>query len=124
MTDIRQDLAKTAEDVARVAKEAAYVAIGIGVLGFHKAQVRRQELADAAERANRGDLDASLGEARKQVAKRVKDFDDTVGQVIKMLDSTLRARVAAASRAGAGHGPAGAARHATRSASRIFTFAA
>jgi hypothetical protein len=89
MTDIRQDLAKTAEEVAKVATEAAYVAIGIGVLGFHKAQVRRQELADTVDRANRGDLDASLGEARKQVAKRVKEFDATVSQIIEMLDSTL-----------------------------------
>jgi hypothetical protein len=90
MTDVRQDLSKTADDFTNLAKEAAYVAIGLGVLGFHKAQVRRRELAEAAARGNRaGDLQESLGEARKEVAKRVKDFDTTVGQVIKVLDTTF-----------------------------------
>ncbi len=90
MTDIRLDLAKTAEDLTDLAKEAAYLAIGIGILGFHKAQVRRQGLVDAAERARRaGDVEGSLTEARKQVAKRLKDFDATLGELIKALDSTL-----------------------------------
>jgi hypothetical protein len=90
MTGIRQDLAKTAEDVAKVATEAAYVAIGIGVLGFHKAQVRRRELVDAAGRANASrDFEGSIAEARKEVARRVKDFDATVEDLIKVLDSTL-----------------------------------
>ena len=90
MTDIRHDLAKTAEDLTDLAKEAAYLAIGIGILGFHKAQVRRQDLAGAAERARRaGDVEGSLAEARKQVAKRLKDFDATLGELIRALDSTL-----------------------------------
>jgi len=90
MTDIRHDLAKTAEDLTDLAKEAAYLAIGIGILGFHKAQVRRQDLADAAVRARRaGDVEGSLAEARKQVAKRLQDFDATLGELIKALDSTL-----------------------------------
>jgi hypothetical protein len=90
MTDIRQDLARTAEDVAKVAAEAAYVAIGIGVLGFHKAQVRRRELAGAAGRTNAPrDLEATLAQARKKVAKRVKDLDATVEDIVKTFDSTL-----------------------------------
>jgi hypothetical protein len=90
MTDIRHDLAKTAEDLTDLAKEAAYLVIGIGILGFHKAQVRRQDLTDAAVRARRaGDVEGSLAEARKQVAKRLKDFDATLGELIKALDSTL-----------------------------------
>jgi len=88
MTDIRQDLAKTATELAETAKEAAYVAIGLTVLGFHSAQVRRRELAEAASRANH-DLEGSLGEARKEVAKRVQDLDATVTQLIEALDSSL-----------------------------------
>jgi hypothetical protein len=86
MPDIRQDLAKTAEKVATMAMEVAYVAIGVGILAFNRAQVRRQGLADAAERAN---LDGSIVEARNEVAKRLKDFDDSVGQLIKTFDATL-----------------------------------
>ncbi len=89
MTDIRHDLAKSAEDLTALAKEAAYLAIGIGILGFHKAQVRRQDLVEAAERARRADVEGSLAEARRQVSRRLKDFDATLGELIKALDSTL-----------------------------------
>lgn len=90
MTDIRQDFSKTADDVANLAKEVAYVAIGLGVLGFHKAQVRRQELVGAAAGANRtGDLQGTLAEARKEISKRVRHFDSTLGHVIEVLDTTF-----------------------------------
>ncbi len=36
--------AKAAKDVAAVAKDATYVVIGAGVLGYQQAQVQRQEL--------------------------------------------------------------------------------
>jgi aromatic ring-opening dioxygenase catalytic subunit (LigB family) len=74
MTDTRQGLAEAARALADLAKEAAYVAIGVGVLEFQKAQVRRRELACA----------------RKVMAKRARDFDATVAQVIKVVDSTLK----------------------------------
>ena len=73
MTDTRQGLAEAARALADLAKEAAYVAIGVGVLEFQKAQVRRRELACA----------------RKVMAKRARDFDATVAQVIKVVDSPL-----------------------------------
>jgi cell division GTPase FtsZ len=90
MTDFRQDLEKAAQVVAGLAKEASYVAIGVGVLGFHKAQVRRKELASAAERARQRDgVPGSLFDGREQMLKRAKDFDATVAQVIKVVDSSL-----------------------------------
>ena len=94
MNDIRQDLEKVADALAEFAKEAAYVAIGAGVLGFHKAQVRSQEILGAAARkgqvaGTRNGVAASFSGGREQIAKRAKDFDATVVQVIKLLDSTL-----------------------------------
>ena len=90
MTDIRQEVVKTADELANLAKEAAYVAIGVGVLGFHRAQVRRREFAQAADRAGRArDLQGSMAEARKELAERVKHLDATVGEVLKSIDSTL-----------------------------------
>lgn len=41
------------EELARMAKEVAYTAIGLGVMGFQKAQVRRHEVLKT--------LDQSLG---------------------------------------------------------------
>jgi hypothetical protein len=88
MTDVRNDLARVAEALAGLAKEASYVAIGAGVIGFHKAQVRRQELAGAPLRPTEADR-ASARPGREQMARRAKEFDATVAQVIKVIDSTL-----------------------------------
>ena len=44
MPEINTDFTKAAHDIANVAKDATYVVIGAGVLGFQKAQVQRQEL--------------------------------------------------------------------------------
>ena len=94
MNDIRQEFEKVADALAEFAKEASYVAIGAGVLGLHKAQVRRQEILGAATRkgsvaGTRNGVAVSFSGRREQMAKRAKDFDATVVQVIKLLDSTL-----------------------------------
>ena len=44
MPEINTDVTKAAKDIAAVAKDATYVVIGAGVLGFQQAQVQRQEL--------------------------------------------------------------------------------
>ena len=44
MPDINTDITKAAKDIANVAKDATYVVIGAGVLGFQQAQVQRREL--------------------------------------------------------------------------------
>ena len=44
MPDFPTNLTNTAKDFTTVAKDAGYVAIGLGVIGFQKAQVQRQEL--------------------------------------------------------------------------------
>ncbi len=48
MPDINTDITKAAKDIANVAKDATYVVIGAGVLGFQQAQVQRRELGQAA----------------------------------------------------------------------------
>ena len=73
MTDKREDLADVAQALADLAKEAAYVAIGMGVLEFQKAQVCWRQLACT----------------RKLIAGRGRDLDETVAQVIKVVDSTI-----------------------------------
>jgi hypothetical protein len=48
-------------DLRRIATDAAYVAVGLGVLGFQRAQVRRREL--------RQQVEAQLGETGEQLHK-------------------------------------------------------
>lgn len=84
MADVRQDLNRTVQDLTRVGKDAAYVAIGLGVVGFQKAQVRRQALMDQIST-----IDGPLGEARDQVAKAWKEFDKAVDELLKRADATF-----------------------------------
>jgi hypothetical protein len=73
------DLEKAASDLTDALKEAAYVAVGLGVLGFQRAQVQRVELMKQVEAqlAGLSDLSGRLGSqaeaylttAREQLAQ-------------------------------------------------------
>lgn len=88
MADIRRDFNRTAEDLARVGKDAAYVAIGLGVVGFQRAQVARREIMSQLS-ATRGDLEGPIGDARKEVGKAWQHFDRALGELIEKADATL-----------------------------------
>lgn len=64
-------------DLKKTVQDAAYVVVGLGVIGFQRAQVRRQELKKQLE-AQRGQLETQIEEARSQVQKLVKDVEDRV----------------------------------------------
>jgi hypothetical protein len=61
-------------DLRKTVQDAAYVAVGVGVIGFQRAQVRRQELIKQLD-TQRQQLETQMGEARNQVQKLVKDFE-------------------------------------------------
>lgn len=48
------------DDLNQMAKEAAYAAVGFGVLGFQRVQVHRRQLVDAAS----GPLSAVAGQVQ------------------------------------------------------------
>ena len=99
MSDTREGFAEAAETFANFAKEAVYVAIGVGVLEFQKAQVRRQELASARKQ--------ELACARKAVNKRAKDFDARARPGDQGRRLNPRAGAGTAPRTGTGHRPPG-----------------
>ncbi len=66
-------------DIRNIAKDAAYVAVGFGVIGFQKAQVRRQEL--------RKQLDGQLGEAKTGFGQ----LSTTVEEQVKLLEERFAA---------------------------------
>ena len=70
--DINTDVTKAAKDIAAVAKDATYVVIGAGVLGFQQAQVQRQELL-------------------KRLAEPKADLEDRVAAVRSDLSEALQA---------------------------------
>lgn len=71
-------------DVSKTLKDAAYIAVGFGVIGFQKAQVRRQELRkDLAGR--RQDLSTQV----EQYGALLRDVAGRVEPVVKELEQRL-----------------------------------
>jgi hypothetical protein len=101
----------TVADINQNLRDSAYAAVGLGVLAFQKAQVRRQELLEQL-RAQRAQMDGSteagqsqLVALRDQVLALLKDLDRRVqpvrAELVKFLDE-LEARLPADAR-GAAH---------------------
>lgn len=79
-------------DPRTLLKDAGYVIVGLGVIGFQRGQVRRRELekqlADAGEQIDR--LSAAVEEARQLVEERVsalgEQFDRTAADLESRID--------------------------------------
>jgi DNA anti-recombination protein RmuC len=69
-------------------KDAAYVTIGVGVLGFQKAQVRRQELL-AQLKDQRGTIEAQLADGRRSLESLVAQLDELVAPVRSQVEAGL-----------------------------------
>jgi hypothetical protein len=71
------------DSVSNAAKDALYVTVGLGVIAFQKAQVRRQEL--------KKQLEAQYGDARQNVQKATKAAEERLRTVEERLEG-LEAR--------------------------------
>ena len=76
------------DEISKTARDAAYVVVGLGVLGFQRAQVRRQELQKRLSEP-RTQIQGRLGDVRTQITKRVKHVDGTVEGVIGRIETSL-----------------------------------
>ncbi len=75
-------------DVPKDLKDAAYVALGLGVLGWQRAQVRRRELAKLAK-----DLERRLGPALKDIEERLEPVAQQARQAARETADQLRSRL-------------------------------
>lgn len=95
MPDRNPDLSAIAGDIARAAKDAAYVAIGAGVLGFQRAQVRRHDLgkrvakARAAMADDAGSRPAAATGPAGGVVGSLQGLVGTIHAVDKVVDDTV-----------------------------------
>ena len=70
------DLGKLTGEVTTIARDAAYVAVGLGVLGFQRAQVQRVELTN---RLNKDlDLDTRISRVKGNVSRSFQQIDGFV----------------------------------------------
>ena len=88
-------------DVTQTLKDAAYITVGLGVMGFQKAAVLRNDVAKqlTAERTKlearfntddvKSAVDAQMNEVRTQVAKATKDAEARFEPVQAAIEAQL-----------------------------------
>jgi len=95
MPEINTDITKAAKDIANVAKDATYVVIGAGVLGFQQAQVQRRELmaklqdpsTTISERVTT--VRGEFNDAVKNVDVKVEEFMDRAEELIERVEAVF-----------------------------------
>lgn len=84
MPELPTDITKAAKDLAGAAKDATYVVIGAGVLGFQKAQVQRQELTKRLS-----DPNGTITTVRSNVTTAFKGMDLSVDGVADQIEQFI-----------------------------------
>ena len=69
MPEVPTNITTLSKGVTDLARDAAYVAVGLGVLGYQRAQVQRVELQNRLSKDVA--LDQRIGEVRHSVAKGI-----------------------------------------------------
>ena len=82
------ELSDLTTEVANRARDAAYVAVGLGVLGFQRAQVQRHQLK--ARFAGELDLDERLAEVRSAVTTGVQQLDELFEGAVQAVETSLQ----------------------------------
>ena len=71
-------------DLTQTLKDAAFVAVGFGVIAFQKAQVRRRELE--------AQLNVSTAELREQLTKAAAEAEERFEPVVEAVEASLDQR--------------------------------
>ena len=88
MPDINTDFTKAAKDIVNVAKDATYVVIGVGVLGFQQAQVQRRELMAKLQDPSSG-LSDRVSNVRGDLTEAVKNVDTKVDELMDRAEELI-----------------------------------
>jgi hypothetical protein len=74
--------------VSDLARDAAYVAVGLGVLGYQRAQVQRVELHNRLSKDF--SLDEHLDGVRVELTKGIAQLDDLVESATQFIESSMQ----------------------------------
>lgn len=88
MPDINNNINHLSKGVTDLARDAAYVAVGLGVLAYQRAQVQRVELQKRLSKEL--PIDQRLGDVRQGVAKGYAQIDDLAESAAQFVESTLQ----------------------------------
>jgi hypothetical protein len=84
MPEVTNNLTSLSKGVTDLARDAAYVTVGLGVLGYQRLQVHRTELQ------NRLTADDRFDGVRDGVAKGVRQIDDLAESATQFVETTLQ----------------------------------
>ena len=88
MPDVPSNITNLSKGVTDLARDAAYVAVGLGVLGYQRAQVQRVEIQ--ARLTKDLALDQRIEEVRHGMAKGYLQIDDLAESAAHFVETTLQ----------------------------------
>jgi hypothetical protein len=88
MPHVNTNISTLSKGVTDLARDAAYVAVGLGVLGYQRVQVQRVELKNKLSQDLA--LDQRLGDVRQGVAKGINQIDELAESATNFVESTLQ----------------------------------
>jgi len=88
MPDVTTNISTLSKGVTDLARDAAYVAVGLGVLGYQRAQVQRVELQQRLSQDF--SLDQRMDDVRQGVAKGFHQIDDLAESAAHFVETTLQ----------------------------------
>ncbi len=89
MPDLTNNLNALSKGVTDFARDAAYVAVGLGVLAYQRAQVQRVELTNRLSHDFDIDLDKRIEDVRGGVAKGINQLDELAETAAQFVETTL-----------------------------------
>ena len=84
MPEVTNNLTSLSKGVTDLARDAAYVTVGLGVLGYQRLQVHRTELQ------SRLSSDERFDGVRVGVAKGMRQIDDLAESATQFVETTLQ----------------------------------
>jgi hypothetical protein len=88
MPYVNTNISTLSKGMTDLARDAAYVAVGLGVLGYQRVQVQRVELKNKLSQDLA--LEQRLGDVRQGVAKGINQMDDLAESATNFVESTLQ----------------------------------
>ncbi|HEY4948371.1 MAG TPA: hypothetical protein VII19_10775 [Acidimicrobiales bacterium] len=88
MPEINTDFTKAAKDIAAVAKDATYVVIGAGVLGYQQVQVQRQELLKRLSDPKSG-IEDRVTAMRSDLSGAINNVDTKVDELMERVEEII-----------------------------------
>ncbi len=88
MPDVTNNISSLSKGATDLARDAAYVAVGFGVLGYQRLQVHRVELQNRLTQDL--SLDQHIDDVRQGVTKGLGQIDDLTETAVRLLETTLQ----------------------------------